>query len=108
MTSTVSEQSFPNETTICAIPEQLSSDMNGEAVILDLQSGGYYGLNEVGSFIWQFVQERKTIGEVRTAVLNEFEVAPDICDRDLTQLIKELESKHLITVVHEKVAKSTP
>jgi len=40
-----------------------------EAVILDLKSGVYYGLNDVGTRIWHLIQEPKTLNEIQDAIL---------------------------------------
>ena len=40
-----------------AAKEQVSCDLAGEAVILNLKSGQYFGLNEVGTRIWNLIQE---------------------------------------------------
>ncbi|NET30808.1 MAG: lasso peptide biosynthesis PqqD family chaperone [Cyanothece sp. SIO1E1] len=86
---------------IVAAPDQLSSDLAGEAVILNMKSGVYYGLNEIGARIWHLIQQPKTIKDVRNTILEEYEVEPEACDRDLLSLLQELESAGLIEVKHE-------
>ena len=57
--------------------EQVSCDLAGEAVILHLKSGEYFGLNEVGARIWNLIQEPKRVDAVLESVLEEYEVEPD-------------------------------
>ena len=45
---------------IRAAGEQASCDLTGEAVILNLRSGQYFSLNDVGTRIWNLIQEPKT------------------------------------------------
>ena len=80
-------------TSVVAAKEQVSSDLAGEAVILDLKSGVYYGLNPVGASIWNLIQEPRTINEVRDAILAQYEVEPEQCDRDIKALLEELEAE---------------
>jgi hypothetical protein len=80
-------------TSVVAAKEQVSSDLAGEAVILDLKSGVYYGLNSVGASIWNLIQEPRTINEVRDAILAQYEVEPEQCDRDIKALLEELEAE---------------
>jgi hypothetical protein len=89
---------------VVAAKEQVSSDLAGEAVILDFKSGVYYGLNEVGASIWNLIQEPKTVNEIRDAILEEYEVEPEQCDRDLKELLKQLADKGLIEVRNETAA----
>lgn len=85
---------------IVATPHQVSSNLASEAVILDMSSGTYYGLNAVGASIWQLIQEPKTVTQVLEALLEEYEVDADTCEGDLLELLNDLQNKGLIEVVH--------
>ncbi len=83
---------------------QISSDLAGESVILDLTSGVYYGLNEVGAKIWQLIQQPCTIQAIQHSLLQEYDVDPQICTQDLLQLLQELQAAGLINISHETPA----
>ncbi|HEY9644108.1 MAG TPA: PqqD family peptide modification chaperone [Coleofasciculaceae cyanobacterium] len=85
-------------------PNQVSSDLAGEAVILNLQSGTYYGLNAVGASIWSLIQSPTAIDQIRDALLQEYDVEPEVCDRDLHQILEDLYSVGLIEISHEQAA----
>jgi hypothetical protein len=91
-------------TTVVAVKDQVSSDLAGEAVILNLKSGVYYGLNEVGARIWQLLQEPRTVAAIRDTLLEEYEIDRDGCDRDLLALLQELGTAEIIEVNHEATA----
>lgn len=74
---------------VVAIPEQIFSDIGGEAVILHLKTGIYHGLNEVGARIWTLIQEPKAVKDIKQNLLEEYEVASEECDRDLIALLKD-------------------
>lgn len=74
----------------------LFSEVRGEAVILNVHSGIYYGLDEIGSRIWQLVQEPTTLKIVLETLLSEYEVEPNRCERDLLEYIDLLSSKGLV------------
>lgn len=82
--------------TIVAAKDQVSCNLAGETVILNFKSGVYYGLDPVGTFIWNLVQNPKTLEDVREALLNEYQVEPDRCERDLLILIEDLAAAGLI------------
>jgi hypothetical protein len=95
------EHLVSEDSTVVAVKDQVSADLAGEAVILNLKSGVYYGLNEVGAQIWQLIQEPKTVTTIRDTLLEEYEVQPDCCQRDLLALLRELASVGLVEVQHE-------
>lgn len=89
---------------VAATTDQVSSDMAGEAVILNLKSSAYYGLNEVGAWIWNMLQEPKTVNEIRDVILVQHEVEPEQCDRNLLVSLRQLEAEGLIEVRNETAA----
>lgn len=86
---------------VVASKNQIFSDLVGEAVILDVTSGVYYGLNEVGCSVWNLIQEQKTVKEVRDTLLAEYEVDVNQCNNDLLQLLHNLAGHGLVEFVGE-------
>jgi hypothetical protein len=89
---------FTESVKIVATQEQVSSELADEVVILNLTSGKYYGLNTVGASIWNLIQQPKTIAEIRMALLEEYDVTPEECERDLQSLLQELAENKLIEI----------
>lgn len=89
---------------IRATPGQVSSDLAGEAVILDLRSGVYYGLNEVGAKIWALVQQPQTIQSIQHALLQEYDVDPEICVQDILHLLQDLQAAGLVEMAHHELS----
>ncbi|HBB33919.1 MAG TPA: PqqD family protein [Cyanobacteria bacterium UBA8803] len=83
---------------ITVAKRQVSSNLGDEAVILDPKSGAYYGLNDVGAYIWNLIQQPKLVNEIRETILKEYEVNPEECDRDLMELLEQLKAQGLIEV----------
>jgi len=69
-----------------------------EIVLLDLDSGTYFGLDPVGARVWELVTGNATIGEAIDAMLEEYDVERETLERDVLQLVGELEAKQLISV----------
>jgi hypothetical protein len=84
--------------TVVAVPNQVSSSLGDEAVILELTQGIYYGLNEVGARIWELLKRPRRVGEIRDVILDEYEVAPQAVTRDVLALLAELADRGLIEV----------
>ena len=89
---------------ISPMPEQISSELNGEAVILNLSSGVYYGLNEVGARIWQIIQAPCSLEKIQNALLEEYDVPPDVCKQEILKLLLELKNANLIEISDETAA----
>lgn len=77
----------------------LGTGLDREYVILDPGPGMYYGLNEVGTEIWQFIQQPRRLAEIEEHVCARFEVAPEQCGTDLRNLIADLHGRGLIDIV---------
>lgn len=84
--------------TVVAAKDQVSSDLGGEVAILDLKAGVYYGLDAVGARIWSFIQEPRTVNEIRDILLEEYDVEPERCERDLLVLLRRLADEGLVEV----------
>lgn len=87
-----------------ATQEQVSSEVSGETAILHLKSGRYYGLNEVGNTIWQFIQKPQPVAAICEAVEAEYEVDHSQCEQDVLRILQELQAEGLLHVRDETTA----
>jgi len=101
MHSAALEHTILEGSIVVAAKEQVSADLSGEAVILNIESGMYYSLDKVGAHIWSLIQEPRTVNEIRAAVLREYEVEPDRCERDIVTLLEQLADAGLVEVRDE-------
>ena len=85
--------------TVSAAKDQVSCDLAGEAVILNMNSGIYYGLNAVGARVWGLIQEPMTVSSVLDTLLAEYDVETDRCESDLFLLLDDLATRELIEIV---------
>jgi hypothetical protein len=104
MNSKKLESQILDSSVLVAVSEQVSSDIGGEVVILNLKSGVYHGLNEVGARIWSLIQEAKTVKEVKATLLQEYAVEQEQCDREVQELLQQLQAAELIEVKNETFA----
>jgi len=82
-----------------AVPDRiLFRDLAGEAVLLELDSGRYFGLNEMGTRIWHLLQSEALLEAVYRSLLDEYEVQPDLLRDDLVRFIGLLAGKGLLEV----------
>jgi hypothetical protein len=93
MCPTISDRSV-----VVAAKDQVSCDLAGEAAILNIKNGVYYGLDPVGARIWNLVQEPRAVAEIQNAITSEYDVEPERCARDLASLLEKLLAEGLIEV----------
>ncbi len=93
MTQTISDRSV-----VVAAKDQVSCDLAGEAAILNIKSGVYYGLDPVGARIWNLMQQPREVIEIQNTITGEYDVEPEQCARDLMALLEKLLAEGLIEV----------
>lgn len=77
-------------------PDVLARELEGEAVLLDLASGRYFGLNATGVRIWALLAEGGDLTAIRDRLAAEYALAPAAIEADLLELCGELESEGLV------------
>ncbi|MCU4743573.1 PqqD family peptide modification chaperone [Halobacteria archaeon AArc-m2/3/4] len=89
---------FEDEAIVVADGDLLTTELDDEMVILDGDAGTYYGLNEVGCRIWELIQEPRTVADVRHRLVDEYDVDPERCTRDLHNVLEDLSSSELVEI----------
>jgi len=81
---------------IVVADDVVSCDLDGEAAILNLKDGVYYGLDPVGAKIWNLIQKPKTIDDVVEVIWNEYNVDKNRCKDDIFELVEKLLDNGLV------------
>lgn len=71
--------------------------MEGEAVLLDLNSEEYYSLNEVGSRVWELADGQHSVGDMVDAIVTEYEAERAQVREDVLDLLDELSREGLVS-----------
>jgi len=82
--------------TIILSPEVISQEVSGETVLLDLESENYFGLDEVGTRIWQLIKETNDLQAIYQPLLAEYDVSEERLQQDLDTLLAEISGLGLI------------
>ena len=91
------------DTRVARSKNQVSADLQGEAVILHLKAGKYYSMNPVGSRIWDLIEKPVSIHSLIETIMNEYEVDSKRCEQDIIDLLTRLENAALIEIEVEAV-----
>lgn len=78
-------------------PRVLAQQVGEEAVLLDLASECYFGLDPVGARAWQLLQQQSSLATVYEQMRVEFAVAPERLRADLVSFVQKLLDTGLIT-----------
>lgn len=74
---------------------------DGSAIVLDMESERYFGLDSVGSEMWEALTTKPSVADARTALLNEFAVDEERLDTDLLEFVQALQSRGLVVFVDD-------
>jgi hypothetical protein len=92
----------PN-TVIAQIEELVSSDLDGETVMMSVKNGKYYGMDAIGSRIWALIKQPRSVSELCDILLEEFDVDCERCEGDVLIFLNKLAEDNLIRIVHASV-----
>jgi hypothetical protein len=81
------------------IPERvLLRELDGESVLLNLDSERYFGLDETGTRMWAALTTSKSIEEALEKLVDEYDVESELLREDLNELIEKLRDHGLVDV----------
>lgn len=89
------------DTRVIRTDEYLSTSIDGEEVILHLDSGTYFGVNGVGTRIWELAASEPTVSDIEDSIHNEFDVDREQVKTDIREFLTDLESAELIEFVDD-------
>jgi len=92
------DQPLSASSVVGATRDHVSCSLGDEAAILNLNNTVYYGLNPVGTRVWDLVQQARSVREIRDALLDEYDVEAEQCERDLLDLLQKMREQGLIEV----------
>ena len=91
--------SLPLNTVITRHPDMLSAEIGGEAVMMSIEKGAYFGLNPVATRIWDLIEQPKSLTELIAVIFDEYEVSPEQCEADVREFTADMIERGLAQVV---------
>jgi hypothetical protein len=79
----------------------VEAEIENEVVALNIEKGTCYGLNLVGSRVWRLLADPIRIGDICARLLGEYKVEPNVCERQVLDLLEELRAEGLIATPKE-------
>jgi hypothetical protein len=87
------------ETTLVADRTHVSAEVDGEIVVLQVTTGTYFGVDDVGAFIWRRLQEPMTVQDLCSAVVARYDVESAHVAEDLDRFLNDLLGAGLVAVI---------
>lgn len=75
---------------------QFSPEIPNHLILFDAAERRYYTLDTLAGLVWNLVQHPMTLREIRDAVLEKFDVEPEAAERDVLNVLREMETNGLI------------
>jgi len=76
----------------------ISSEIDGETVMMDSSFTSYFGLKEVGTLIWQLLEEQHSVHEICERLTDEYDVSFDQCLQNTLPFLEELHKQQMIEI----------
>ncbi|MGB0525807.1 MAG: lasso peptide biosynthesis PqqD family chaperone [Flammeovirgaceae bacterium] len=86
-----------HQTILHRSPDVLHSALDNETIMMDIQTGEYHNLNNMGNTIWELLEEPLSFSDLCKALLEEYEVSEEVCQQETRHFLKELVDKKLIS-----------
>ncbi|WP_421716496.1 PqqD family protein [Arcobacter arenosus] len=81
------------------IPDSLFlQKVDDETILLDSNTNEYFSINEIGTLIWETLEEKKDLNSVKEEIISNYEVDEKQVEKDILNFIQEVVNKGLITI----------
>jgi hypothetical protein len=78
--------------------DMLFNEIDGEVVMLSVENSEYYGMDKVGSRIWELIEQPLTLKSIVTKLMEEYNVTEQQCHKDTLSFLNKLLEKRLIII----------
>lgn len=75
-----------------------STDIDGQAVMMNIEKGKYYGFNDVGTRIWEIIKNPVKVEEIINILIQEFDVKTEICKETVVEFLNKLYEERLLII----------
>jgi hypothetical protein len=77
-------------------PDVTAATREGRAVLLDVRRERYFGLDEVGTTIWDGLERGLTFTEIVDTLETEYDASRTTLENDVSQFVARLAASHLV------------
>ena len=92
------KKEITTETVISQIEEVVAGDIDGETVMMSVENGKYYGLDDIGSRIWELIKKPIKVSDLIDTLIERFDVDRKTCEKDVLKFLNELNEDKILVV----------
>jgi hypothetical protein len=81
-----------------------TAEVDDELVMMRLASDAYFGLDDIGTRIWQLLEQPATAADLCRRLQGEYDVAPEQCERDVLRFLHDLHARGLVNAAGPSAA----
>jgi len=82
----------------------VSADVDGEAVMMSIEQGKYFGANKMGTRVWETLEQPQQVAAVCSRLLEQFDVDTETCHRDVLAFLERLSENQLVESSEQRAA----
>jgi hypothetical protein len=94
----MNEKNISTESIVNWIEDIVASDIDNEKVMMSVEKGNYYGLDPVGSRIWDLMEKPVQVAELIDTLLLKYDVERETCEQDVLVFLEELRKEGILQV----------
>jgi hypothetical protein len=98
----ITAEDIVTNTRIIASDRVVGCEIDGEIVLLHLDTGIYFGLNPVGAEIWNYIREEKSLEQIRDHLLSRYDVPRSRCETEVRALLGNLVAQGLAGIRNDE------
>jgi hypothetical protein len=76
----------------------LSAEVDGEAVLMNVEKGFYFGLDDIGSDVWRRLEQPVGIAALAAALAEDYDGDPAVIEADVIALLSDMAANGLVEV----------
>ena len=76
----------------------LSTSLDDDVVMMDVERGAYYGLEAVAARIWALTEQPLSVGSLCDRLATEYQISPEQCQREVLAFLGELLNQHIVQI----------
>jgi hypothetical protein len=84
----------------------VEAEVDGEIVALHVDNGTCYGFNGTASAVWRMLDRPRRLDEICEGLVGEYEVEPGQCEREVMELLRDLEGDGLVELQGESAGRA--
>lgn len=77
----------------------VSTRIDEDTVMMSIDNGEYYGLNPIGTRVWELIENPVVVSQIISRLQDEFDVSPEVCEADTMEFLNQLYAKNLLYIL---------